>query len=484
VLTAGPSASAARARQDGTGAPADGATPKERRAYGRSLRAQTPVADHAAFQRAESAREPLALLEEQAAQRVSELLPIRYGRMLQSPFTYYRGAARVMAADLAGTPRSGLLVQMGGDAHVANFGLSGSPERRLVFDANDFDETLPGPFEYDVKRLVASLAVAGRENGLSRKKRRAITVAAGARYRSAMAEFADARDLDVWYSHLDADDLQQQLAPRLDAGRRQRLSRAFARARTRDSVQAFGKLTEIVDGTLRIRAEAPLVVPLRDLLPETEGKDLAQAFRALIRQYRGSLQSDHRTLLERYHYVDMARKVVGVGSVGTRCWIVLLIGRDERDPLLLQIKEASPSVHAEFVGRSRYTNQGQRVVAGQRLMQQASDIFLGWQRTTGIDGVERDFYIRQLRDWKGSFVIEDLRSQGLQIYGELCAWSLARAHARSGDRIAIDAYLGKSATFEHALADFAETYADVTEEDHRQLAEAVTAGRVPALTGT
>jgi uncharacterized protein (DUF2252 family) len=239
-----------------------------------------------------------------------------------------------------------------------------------------------------------------------------------------------------------------------------------------------------VDGTLRIRAEAPLVVPLRDLLPETEGKDLAQAFRALIRQYRGSLQSDHRTLLERYHYVDMARKVVGVGSVGTRCWIVLLIGRDERDPLLLQIKEAAPSVHAEFVGRSRYTNQGQRVVAGQRLMQQASDIFLGWQRTTGIDGVERDFYIRQLRDWKGSFVIEELSPQSLQIYGELCAWSLARAHARSGDRIAIDAYLGKSATFEQALADFAETYADVTEEDHRQLAEAVTAGRVPALTGT
>jgi uncharacterized protein (DUF2252 family) len=455
-------------------------TPKERRAAGKALRAGAPLESHAAFARTPASRDPLTLLEEQAVDRVPELVPIRYGRMLQSSFAYYRGAARVMAADLADAPRSGLTVQMCGDAHVSNFGLYGSPERRLVFDANDFDETLPGPFEDDVKRLVASLVVAAREKGIGRKQRRALAVAAGARYRAAMAEFADARDIDVWYSRIDADELQQQLTTQLDGGARKRLARALEKARTRDSLQAFGKLTEMLDGRLRIRAEPPLLVPLRDVLPETEERDLESAFRGLIRQYRASLQSDRRALLERYSFVDMAHKVVGVGSVGTRCWVILLIGRDADDPLLLQIKEASPSVHAEFVGKSRYTNQGQRVVAGQRLMQQASDMFLGWQRTTGIDGVERDFYIRQLRDWKGSVEISELRPEGLASYGELCAWCLARAHARSGDRIAIAGYLGSSPTFEQALAEFGEAYADATESDHHQLAEAVASGRVPA----
>jgi uncharacterized protein (DUF2252 family) len=295
-----------------------------------------------------------------------------------------------------------------------------------------------------------------------------------------MAEFAAARDIDVWYSRIDADELQQRLAPQLDGGARNRLARALEKARTRDTLQAFGKLTEVVDGRLRIRAEPPLLVPLRDLLPETEEQDLHATFRALIRQYRASLQVDRRTLLERYSFVDMARKVVGVGSVGTRCWVVLLTGRDEDDPLLLQIKEASPSVHADFVGKSRYTNQGQRVVAGQRMMQQASDVFLGWQRTTGVDDVERDFYVRQLRDWKGSVEIGELRPAGLPIYGEVCAWCLARAHARSGDRIAIAGYLGSSPAFEHALAEFGEAYADVTEGDHSQLAQAAASGRVRA----
>jgi uncharacterized protein (DUF2252 family) len=400
--------------------------------------------------------------------------------MMQTPFAFYRGAARVMAADLAGAPRSGLTVQMCGDAHVSNFGLYGSPERRLVFDANDFDETLPGPFEHDVKRLVASLVIAARSKGLGRKQRRAIAVATGARYRSAMAQFAEMRDIEVWYSHIDADQLQQDLAPRLEEKPRRRLARALEKARSRDTLQAFGRLTEVVDGRLRIRAEPPLLVPLRDLLPETAEQDLRSAFRTLIRQYRTTLQSDRRTLLERYSFVDMARKVVGVGSVGTRCWVVLLVGRDEDDPLLLQIKEAAPSVHAEFVGRSRYANQGQRVVAGQRLMQQASDIFLGWQRTPGIDGIERDFYVRQLRDWKGAFEVEELRPEGLQSYGELCAWCLARAHARSGDRIAIAGYLGSGTTFEEAVADFGEAYADANDGDHRALSEAVAAGRVRA----
>jgi uncharacterized protein (DUF2252 family) len=459
------------------------ATPKQRRAAGRARREAAPLGSHAEFSRPAEAKDAVTLIEEQSADRVPELVPIRYGRMLQTEFSFFRGAARVMAADLAGTARSGLDVQMCGDAHVSNFGFYGSPERRLVFDANDFDETLPGPFEYDVKRLVASLVVAGRDNGLSRKRCRTIAVAAGASYRKAMAEFAAERDLEVWYSHVDADELQQQFASRLDDARRKRLQRALDKSRSRDTLQAFGKLTEVVDGRLRLRAEPPLIVPLRDLLPDTEGQDLTARFRDLIADYSASLQVDHRTLLERYTFVDMARKVVGVGSVGTRCWVVLLIGRDESDPLLLQIKEAPPSVHAEFVGPSRYDNQGHRVVAGQRLMQQASDIFLGWQRTAGVDEVERDFYFRQLKDWKGSLEIQELRPEGLKIYGEVCAWSLARAHARSGDRIAIDGYLGSSAAFEEAVADFAETYADVNVGDHGLLAAAAATGRVPVAAG-
>ena len=455
-------------------------SPKERHAAGKALRAGAPLDAHAAFSRTPKSPDPVTLLEEQGADRLPELVPIRYGRMLQSPFAFYRGAARVMAADLAGAPSSGLTVQMCGDAHVSNFGLYGSPERRLVFDANDFDETLPGPFEHDVKRLVASLVIAGREKGLGRRQRRAQAVAAGRRYREAMARFAAARDIDVWYSHIDADELPQQLSSRLDSGARKRLARAMEKARSRDSLQAFGKLSEVVDGQLRIRAEPPLLVPLSDLLPENEEQDLESAFNELIRQYRANLPSDVRTLLERYSFVDMARKVVGVGSVGTRCWVVLLIGRDADDPLLLQIKEAPPSVHAEFVGPSQYTNEGERVVAGQRLMQATSDIFLGWQRTAGIDGVERDFYFRQLRDWKGSFEMEELRPDGLSTYGEVCAWCLARAHARSGDRIAIAGYLGSSPAFENSLVDFGEAYADVTESDHRRLAEAAAAGRVRA----
>jgi uncharacterized protein (DUF2252 family) len=458
-------------------------TTKERRAAGKALRSAVPLDSHAEFARAATAREPLSLLEEQAADRLAELGPIRYGRMLASPFAYYRGAARVMAADLAGTPRSGLIVQMCGDAHVSNFGLYGSPERRLVFDANDFDETLPGPFEFDVKRLVASISVAGRVNGMTRKQRRSAALAAGARYRTAMAEFAAARDIEVWYSHLDADQLLRDVGPKLDDVRRKKLARAFDKARSRDTMQAFGKLTEVVDGQLRIVAQPPLVVPLRDLVGEGQEAELTQSYRALLRQYRTSLQSDRRALLERYSFVDMARKVVGVGSVGTRCWIALMTGRDEGDPLLLQIKEAAPSVHAEFVGKSKYPNQGQRVVAGQRLMQQASDIFLGWQRFNGIDGRDRDFYVRQLRDWKGSITIENLQPEGLQIYGELCAWCLARAHARSGDRIAIAGYLGSSPAFENAVAEFAEAYADVTDRDHHDLADAVASGRVEARTG-
>ena len=479
MLTAGPARDRVLSAPPSSPPP----TPKQRREAGRARREVAPLESHSEFARPATAPDAVTLLEEQSADRVPELVPIRYGRMLQTEFSFYRGAARVMAADLAATARSGLDVQMCGDAHVTNFGFYGSPERRLVFDANDFDETLPGPFEFDVKRLVASLVVAGRENGLSRKRTRAVAVAAGASYRTAMVEFAGARDMEVWYSHIDTDELQQRFTARLDEVRRKRLDRALAKSRTRDTLQAFGKLTEVVDGRLRLRADPPLIVPLRDLLPDTEGRDLREAFRELVADYRSSLQVDRRTLLERYTFVDMARKVVGVGSVGTRCWVVLLVGRDDNDPLLLQIKEAPPSVHAEFVGASRYENQGQRVVSGQRLMQQASDIFLGWQRTAGVDEVPRDFYFRQLRDWKGALTIEELRPEGLQIYGEVCAWCLARAHARSGDRIAIAGYLGSSPTFEQAVAEFAETYADVNAGDHGLLAAAAATGRVPVAAG-
>jgi uncharacterized protein (DUF2252 family) len=458
-------------------------SPAERFAFGRAVRDTVPLAAHAECRPEVAGRDPVALLERQAASRVPELVPIRYGRMLASPFAFYRGGAAIMARDLAGTSTSGLQVQLCGDAHLANFGLFGSPERQLVFDSNDFDETLPGPFEYDVKRLVASLSVAGRVNGYRRKHRAAIVAAAAARYRTAMARFAKMRDLEVWYAHLDAARLQQQLAPLLDPARRRRLAKHLDRTQGRDSVQLFGKLVDSSGDTLRIRARPPLIVPLREFVSVGDGADVERRFRDLISQYRRSLQPDRRRLLERYRFVDMARKVVGVGSVGTRCWVVLLTGRDDDDPLFLQIKEAQDSVYDEYLGGSRYSNQGERVVAGQRLMQQASDIFLGWQRSTGIDGVQRDFYVRQLRDWKGSVTVEDLAPDGMRIYGQLCAWSLARAHARSGDRLAIAGYLGSSPEFDAALVAFAEAYADLDERDHRALADAVATCRVAATSG-
>ncbi|MFL6160793.1 MAG: DUF2252 domain-containing protein [Jatrophihabitantaceae bacterium] len=457
--------------------------PADRLAVGKGQRQTSPLADHAWVPPPAARRDPIVLLEEQATERVPELVPIRYGRMMVTPFTFYRGAARVMASDLALGPSTDLTVQLCGDAHLSNFGLFASPERRLMFDANDFDETLPGPFEWDLKRLVASLAVAARGSGFSRKQRRAIVIGTVARYRAAMAEFAGMRAIDIWYSRLDTDDIERQLAPQLDLKRQKLMRKTFARARTRDSMQALGKLTETVNGRWRLAGDPPLIMPLRDLLPETEEEDLQDRFRALIGQYRRTLESDRRVLLENYQFVDMARKVVGVGSVGTRCWIVLLTGRDQNDPLFLQIKEATKSVLAEFLGRSEHLNQGQRVVHGQRLMQQASDIFLGWQRTVGIDDVQRDFYFRQLRDWKGGVEVEALLPKGLQYYGGLCAWSLARAHARSGDPIAIAGYLGSSDAFDRALADFAESYADLNEQDHQTLVAAATAGTVAVRDG-
>jgi uncharacterized protein (DUF2252 family) len=460
-------------------------TPAQSAARGKAARAAVPRTSHAVFEPAPGRPDPIALLAEQAVTRVPELVPVRWGRMLVSPFTYYRGAALPMASDLATTPVSGLAVQACGDAHLSNFGIFGSAERRLVFDVNDFDETLPGPWEWDVKRLAASLEVAARDNGFATKQRRDILTAAVASYRLAMRGFAGMTNLDVWYARTDVEQLRADLDSQLSMRQRKRLDEGIAKARTRDSMRAVAKLTRDVDGRPQIISDPPLLVPVAELLPaEADRNALVAQLRGLIGQYRRTLETDRRYLLEQYEPCDMARKVVGVGSVGTRCWIMLFLGRDTADPLFLQIKEAEKSVLSRFVGASKYTNQGQRVVAGQRLMQAASDIFLGWQRTgAGLDGKSRDFYVRQLRDWKFSLDVATMVPAGMRAYGEVCAWTLARAHARSGDRIAIAAYLGTSDVFDRAIVEFAGAYADQNERDYQALAQAAASGRITAEHG-
>ena len=462
-----------------------GLTPAERAAKGKAVRAEVPRDSHAVFDPGPGRPDPIALLEEQATTRVPELVPVRYGRMMVSPFTYYRGAALPMAADLATTPVSGLAVQACGDAHLSNFGVFGSAERRLVFDVNDFDETLPGPWEWDVKRLAASLEVAGRGNGFTGKERRAIVAATAAGYRQAMRGFAGMTNLEVWYARADIDELRTQLAPQLKTRQRKAVDQGMAKARTRDSMQEVAKLTRLVDGRPRIIADPPLIVPIDQLTPDEMDPGSIEAQVAdLLAKYRRTLETDRRILIDQFEFCDLARKVVGVGSVGTRCWIALMLGRDTSDPLFLQIKEAEASVLSRYVGASRHTNQGQRVVAGQRLMQASSDIFLGWQRNpAGFDGKARDFYVRQLRDWKFSLDIEAMVPRGMRLYGELCGWTLARAHARSGDRIAIAAYLGGADVFDKAISQFAVAYADQNEKDHQSLVDAVASGRITAEPG-
>jgi uncharacterized protein (DUF2252 family) len=460
-------------------------TPAERVARGKTARAEVPRSSHAAFQRPEGWPDPIGLLEEQAKSRVPDLVPVRYGRMMVSPFTYYRGAALPMASDLAATPVTGLAVQACGDAHLSNFGLFGSAERRLMFDVNDFDETLPGPWEWDVKRLAASLEVAARGNGFPVKQRREIVMAAVGQYRQAMRQFAGMTNLDVWYARADIEELRAQFGSQLQAPQRKVVDKGLAKARTRDSMQELAKLTRMVDGEPRIIADPPVLVPIDDLIPsETTREDFKAFISGLIGSYRRTLETDRRYLLEQYQFCDMARKVVGVGSVGTRCWIILMLGHDDTDPLFLQVKEAEASVLSRFVGASKYKNQGQRVVAGQRLMQTSSDIFLGWQHVeAGLDDKPRDFYVRQLRDWKFSLDIETVVPEGMRMYGALCGWTLARAHARSGDRIAIGAYLGNSDVFDRAITEFAAAYADQNERDHQALVDAVKAGRITAEQG-
>jgi len=461
----------------------DHLTRAERAARGRAQRVEVPRSSHASWESIPHRRHPVEMLEEQATTRIPELVPIRYGRMLVSPFTFFRGAAYLMAADLAGTPRTGLEVQLCGDAHLSNFGVFAAPDRRLTFSVNDFDETLPGPFEWDVKRLAASFAVAGRDRGFDTKQRQVTNLAVSRAYRLAMHDFAKMGTLDLWYSRLDIDAFAKQYVAQVSQAEMREFDRNIAKARTKDGLKAFTKLTHVVDGERRFISDPPLVVPVSELLTPDQTDAFHEAIRGAIRSYRESLDGDRRVLLERFHYVDCARKVVGVGSVGTRAWIVLMAGNDENDPLILQLKEAEASVLEPFLGKSRFAQHGERVVNGQRLMQSASDILLGWLCLSGVDGVSRDFYMRQLWDGKGSAVVEVMNPRQLTTYAEICGWTLARAHARSGDSTAIASYLGNNDSFDRALATFAEAYADQNERDYDALRQAVDAGTIKAAVG-
>ena len=455
-------------------------TVAERVARGKAARAEVPRRTHGGWEPSAVRADPVELLEEQAKTRVPELVPIRYGRMLVSPFTFFRGAAYVMAADLAGTPRTGLHVQLCGDAHLSNFGFYAAPDRRLVFDSNDFDETLPGPFEWDLKRLVASFAVAGRSRGFDAATRRGINLDVTRSYRESIAAFGGMRMFDLWYSRIDVDEYARDYASQVSKKALERFDRNLAKARTKDSLSAFGKLTRIVEGEPRFVSEPPLIVPIREL---PDGGVLFEGLHAVVRSYRQTLQGDRRHLLERFRFVDVARKVVGVGSVGMRAWIALFVGRDNDDPLILQVKQAQASVLEPFLGKSKFRNHGHRVVEGQRLMQAASDQMLGWLRTEGIDGVERDFFVRQLWDAKGSVLVDLMTPRTMRLYAQICGQTLARAHARSGDAVAIASYLGSSDAFDRALASFAEAYADQNERDYATLKTAAHAGRIAIETG-
>jgi uncharacterized protein (DUF2252 family) len=465
-------------------------TEAESKAKGKEARAKVPRDSQGEFTAWPERPDPVSLLEEQAKTRVPELVPIRYGRMLVSPFTFYRGAALIMASDLSTTPRSGLNAQICGDAHLSNFGIFGSPERSLVFDCNDFDETNPGPWEWDVKRLAASFTIAARNNGFSKAVRTEAVLDLGRVYREAMRLMATMSNLEVWYSHVEVDtgvELIRAEALRTNSKDAQHIAatatKLVEKARTKDSMKALDKLTTVVNGERRIISDPPLVVPAEELWPDLEVDRQVSMFHEVLRRYRSTLQTDRKQLLEQYTFSQLARKVVGVGSVGTRAWIVLLHGQRPDDILFLQAKEAEASVLERFTKKSRYDNHGARVVAGQRLMQASSDIFLGWQRNVGVDGVTRDYYVRQLQDWKGSVDVENAIPAGMKAYSGLCAHTLARAHARSSDRVAIASYLGNNPTFEKALARFAEKYADQNERDYETFAKACKDGRLHAEEG-
>jgi uncharacterized protein (DUF2252 family) len=453
----------------------------ERAAAGKAARSAAPRSALAEWEPSSDRLDPVDILEAQARDRVPELVPIRYGRMAATPFTFFRGAAGVMAADLAPAPTSGLRVQACGDAHLSNFGAFAAPDRSLVFDLNDFDETLPAPWEWDVQRLTASFEIAARENGFDRKERHTVVVTVAREYREAMRRFAKMRNLEIWYSRLDAEAVMARIGA-LGKKAVKRAEKGIAKARAKDSLRALDRLTHVVDGELRIVSSPPLIVPAEELLPdEGRRREAEERIRAVLELYAASLKGDRRRLLSEYRFRHLAHKVVGVGSVGTRSWVVLMTGRDDADPLFLQAKEASASVLEPHAGKSRFRNHGRRVVEGQWLTQAASDSFLGWcTASSGIDGRRRDFYVRQLWDGKGSIDVETMPPVGLEAYARMCGWTLARAHARSGDPVAIGAYLGSGKRFDTAMASFAERYADQNERDHAALVAAIDAGRIKA----
>jgi uncharacterized protein (DUF2252 family) len=447
--------------------------PEQRAAIGRDARAAVRRSSHAEWVPPADRRDPFALLSAQETTRVEDLVPVRHERMMVSPFTFYRGAAVLMAADLGSQPDSGLRVQACGDAHLANFGGFASPERALQFDINDFDETSHGPFEWDVKRLVTSFEIAARSLSFTEKEKRSVVNTVVRSYRDAMAQFAPMTNLDVWYAHLDVEKVFDEYRSEATPEDIKRFEKNLAKAQSKDNLKALAKLTEQVDGQYRIKSDPPLIISLSDLFGGDGEDDLRTWLADRLRSYRKSLQPDRRHLLESYRMVDFGRKVVGVGSVGTRCWIALMLGRDDADPLFLQIKEAEASVLEPYAGRSGFANHGQRVVEGQRLLQASSDIMLGWIRTEGLDGVERDYYVRQLWDWKFSADIDAMTPATLGIYARLCGWTLARGHARSGDRIAIAAYLGSGQSFDKAIGEFAIAYADQNDRDYASVAAAL-----------
>ena len=456
-------------------------TPEERAAHGRKAREIVPRSRHGEWTPPPNRTDPLEILALQATTRVPDLVPIRYGRMAASPFAFYRGAAAVMASDLAYDEHSHLDVQLCGDAHLVNFGGFASPERDMIFDVNDFDETLPGPFEWDLKRLAASVEVAARSRGFDDKLRRSLVAKSAKGYRHAMRTFATMRNLDLWYLRLDAAAMTDRWKEEAGPTVMENFMNRVEKAKSKDHLRAVAKLTEEVDGSLRFRADPPLLTPADQIFDPANADTMVKSLLGGLTDYRTTLQGDRQHLLSRYEFVDLARKVVGVGSVGTRCWVALFIGRDKGDPLVLQVKQAEQSVAEPFLQPSEFTNMGQRVVEGQRLVQSASDIFLGWDQVNGEDGVPRDFYFRQMWDWKLSPEIDTMLPEGLAVYVQMCGYVLALGHARSGDAIAIDAYLGTGPKFDEAMCRFATAYADQNEKDHQALKQAIATNKIHAI---
>ena len=453
-------------------------SPSERAAAGKAARERAPRSSHGEWEPAADRPDPVEVLERQAADRVPELVPLRYGRMLVSPFTFYRGAAAIMAADLAATPSSGLWVQACGDAHLSNFGGFASPARGMVVDVNDFDETLPGPWEWDVKRLAASFEIGARDRGFDDAERTAIARTSARAYREHMRELAELSNLDVWYRRVDIAQIREAFAPMVSKEERKRFDRTVAKAQRKTRMRAFSKLTRRVDGELRMASDPPVLVPFEELFSGEQLSTAEAQVRRLVEEYAATLSAEYRRLFDGYRFVHAARKVVGVGSVGTRAWVALFVGRDEDDPLFLQVKEAQPSVLEPYTAPTEFPHQGQRVVVGQRLTQATGDILLGWLTATGPDSKKRDFYVRQLWDQKGSAIVELMSPRTMGLYAQLCGAILARAHARSGDRIAIAGYLGGGDTFDRAIAEFAAAYADQNEDDYRALKRAADDGRI------